>query len=121
MARKRNQGSNWIRREKRLAIYLRDGLCCVYCAEEFEVSAQGLTLDHVVPCELGGNNSEGNLVTCCLSCNSSKQAKTTREWFQALRDKGVNTDKIGARIRRLTRRSLKSYKTAAKQVLRDRV
>lgn len=36
--KKRTQGMNWIRKDKRLAIYMRDGMACVYC---------GLTLDHL--------------------------------------------------------------------------
>jgi len=41
---KRTQGMNWIRKEKRLAIYLRDGLACGYCGQSIEDGAK-LTLD----------------------------------------------------------------------------
>lgn len=99
--RKRNQGSKWIRPERRLAIYHRDGFCCAYCGGGAEQGVL-LTLDHVVACELGGGNESENLVTACLSCNSSKQDLTTREWFAALRDRGIDTAKVGPRIRRLT-------------------
>lgn len=99
MARVRNQGSKWIRRNKRLAIYLRDGFACVYCGAGVEDAAK-LTLDHVLPCELGGSNEGTNLVTCCLSCNSAKQACTTRQWFRRLRDRGVNTARLGVKIGR---------------------
>ena len=71
-----NQGMNWIRKEKRLAIYLRDGLACCYCGEGVEDGAK-LTLDHLTPhCE-GGSNHETNLCTACHRCNSSRG---TREW-----------------------------------------
>jgi 5-methylcytosine-specific restriction endonuclease McrA len=106
MARKRNQGMNWIRLSTRLAIYHRDGFACVYCGEGSEEAGRGMTLDHVVACELGGSNEPSNLVTACLSCNSSKQDATTREWFQSLRDRGIDSTKIGARIRRLVKRPL---------------
>jgi 5-methylcytosine-specific restriction endonuclease McrA len=105
MARTRNQGSKWIRPAKRLAIYNRDGFCCAYCGAKAEEGIM-LTLDHVVACELGGSNHETNLVTACLSCNSSKQDSTTRGWFEILRDRGIDTSKVGPRIRRLTAKPL---------------
>lgn len=105
MARARNQGSKWIRRSTRLAIYHRDGFCCLYCGATAETGAQ-LTLDHVLACELGGSNEATNLVTACLSCNSAKQHRTMREWFAALRDRGVDTSAISARVRRQTARKI---------------
>ena len=105
MARTRNQGSKWIRRAKRLAIYSRDGFACAYCGATVEDGAV-LTLDHIVACELGGTNEATNLVTCCRCCNSSKRAATTREWFITLRDRGIDSSKIGQRIRRLVKRPL---------------
>ena len=106
MARKRNQGMNWIRLSTRLAIYHRDGFACVYCGEGAERVGRGLPLDHVTACELGGSNAPSNLVTACLSCNSSKQDSTTRAWFARLRDSGTDTSTMGARIRRLVNRPL---------------
>ncbi len=43
---------------------------CVYCGGSFP--AVELTLDHVEPLRLGGDQSGGNLVTCCRSCNTEK-------------------------------------------------
>lgn len=106
----------WIRTDKRLAIYLRDGMCCAYCGARVEDGAV-LTLDHLLARELGGKNDETNLVTACLSCNSSKQDATIRVWFQTLRDRGVDTDKVGPRVRRLTKKSLKKYREQAKGML----
>ena len=34
--------------------------------------ARDLTLDHVEPRVKGGDHSDGNLVTCCTSCNEAK-------------------------------------------------
>lgn len=101
VGRKAGQGSKWITPEKRLALYARDGFCCVFCGARAEDGVQ-LTLDHVLACELGGTNAAENLVTACLSCNSAKQDKTMREWFAALRDKGVSTDGLSARVRTQT-------------------
>lgn len=94
-------GSKWIRPEKRLAIYSRDGFCCVYCAAEDKLS-----LDHLQPRELGGNHDASNLVTCCVSCNSARQDSSMREWLKALRDQGVNTDGLAGKIRRLAVKTL---------------
>ena len=65
-------GSKWIRAAKRCAIYARDGFACIYCGDSVEEGAK-LSLDHVLPRELGGTHHESNLATCCLSCNSAKQ------------------------------------------------
>lgn len=65
------QGMNWIRQEKRLAIYLRDGLACVWCGDSVENGAR-LTLDHVIAHSKNGTNSETNLVTACIRCNTSR-------------------------------------------------
>lgn len=101
----KGQGSKWCRPSTRIAIYLRDGFACAYCGQSAEDGAK-LTLDHVVACELGGDNAPTNLVTACLSCNSSKRDMTTREWFARLRDDGVDTGKLGPKIRRQTSKKL---------------
>ena len=64
-------GMNWIRKPKRLAIYLRDGMACVYCGAGIEDGAT-LTLDHVRTRSNGGGNEAGNLVTCCRKCNTAR-------------------------------------------------
>lgn len=98
-------GSKWIRPEKRLAIYHRDGFACIYCGATAE-SGAALSLDHVTPRELGGSHHADNLVTCCVPCNSSKQDEGMRGWFQALRDRGIDTAKLARRIRSATSRPL---------------
>jgi len=100
-----NHGSNWIRPKKRKAIYIRDDLKCVYCSASIEETT--LTLDHLLPQELGGNNSASNLVTACKSCNSAKGNKSFKQFIIYLRHKGVNTKKISSRVRRNTKRKLK--------------
>jgi hypothetical protein len=42
----------------------------VYCG--ITHPADELTLDHVEPRMRGGDDSEGNLVACCLDCNRLK-------------------------------------------------
>jgi 5-methylcytosine-specific restriction endonuclease McrA len=66
----------WIRKEKRLAIYIRDNFKCVYCGKDLRnVSANDITLDHLVPKSYGGSNSEINLITACKSCNCGRGNK----------------------------------------------
>ena len=54
-------------------IFARDGHRCVYCAGVFP--PEQLSLDHVQPRMRGGDNSDGNLVTACLSCNGRKGSR----------------------------------------------
>lgn len=76
-----NQGSNWIRRTKRNAIYAADSCECVYCGArvapgdargQAPVGVRLATLDHVEPVSAGGSNAIDNLVTACADCNASK-------------------------------------------------
>ena len=55
---------------RRLRIFRRDAFRCVYCGNPFP--ERELTLDHVQPRVKGGDHSDGNLVTCCKSCNELK-------------------------------------------------
>ena len=54
---------------------------CVYCGETYEL--HDLTLDHVRPKCLGGQDLTSNLVPSCRECN---QAKGSRNWLQWMRD-----------------------------------
>lgn len=64
-------GSHWLRPEKRLAVFLRDGFACIYCEDSAENGAS-LTLDHLIARADGGSNHASNLITSCLSCNARK-------------------------------------------------
>jgi hypothetical protein len=108
---KRTQGMNWIRKEKRLAIYLRDGVSCAYCGKGVEDGAT-LSLDHLTPYSKGGSNQETNLVTCCQSCNSARQAKSWKEF--------ANSDQVVKHINKIRRRKLDKYLTEAKAIMSRR-
>jgi len=102
-------GGKWIRSDKRLAIYLRDRFTCIYCLRDLHgADPRDLTLDHIQSVSAGGANDSGNLVTCCRSCNSSRQDKPVARFA------GPETV---AHIRRNTRRSLASYRKLAKAIL----
>lgn len=57
-------------RSMRERIFARDEYRCVYCGQVFPEDL--LSLDHVQPRMRGGDNSDGNLVTACLACNTRK-------------------------------------------------
>lgn len=76
---KRTQGSHWIRPVKRLAIYLRDGLACVYCSSTIEETM--LTLDHIIPYSQHGTNDASNLVTACGRCNKSRGPRSLSDFL----------------------------------------
>lgn len=107
-AREKKQGMNWIRQEKRLAIYLRDGMACVYCGAAVENGAT-LSLDHIKPVSRGGSNDATNLVTCCSRCNSSRGARSVSEFADAVAgylNHGTECGEIVAHVRRTARRVL---------------
>lgn len=56
----------------RFEILRRDNHACRYCGATAPDVA--LTVDHVVPSALGGDDKPANLVTACAPCNSGKSA-----------------------------------------------
>lgn len=111
-----NNGGKWIRQDKRLAIYLRDDCCCIYCGAPMDEGHE-MTIDHVRPQELGGSNKETNLVTACKACNSAKGAKSLRDFMVYLDAKGADTQGLAAKVRRHTRRSIKRLRSQAKKII----
>lgn len=113
-------GMNWIRQEKRLAIYLRDGLSCAYCGASVEDGTQ-LTLDHVVCHNNGGSNRETNLVTCCHRCNCSRAHRSMPAFAKAVAryvNHGVTARQIVAHVKDCLGRPLP--KAEAKQLIARR-
>lgn len=56
-------------------ILKRDGYRCQYCG-----TTQGpMTVDHVIPKRLGGEDSWENLVAACFKCNNKKGDRTPEE------------------------------------------
>lgn len=102
-----NNGSKWIRRDKRLAIYLRDGFCCVYCGQDLhDADPHDVTLDHLSPGH--ADHRESNLVTACRPCNSSRQGRAWQEFAAAA---------AVERISRARRRKLGRHRRLAKKIL----
>ncbi|TVP57150.1 MAG: HNH endonuclease [Gemmatimonadales bacterium] len=58
---------------RRLDVFRRDDFTCVYCGSDGREDPEvELSVDHVEPRVKGGDNSSGNLVTACISCNRAK-------------------------------------------------
>lgn len=75
-------GMNWIARDKRLAIYIRDRFTCLCCGADLcDAAIATITLDHLRPRSKGGDNKATNLVTVCRSCNSARGAIAWRSFY----------------------------------------
>lgn len=59
-----------IRAKDRRLIYQRDSYMCLNCE-----SSEDLTIDHVVPLGIGGQNHISNYQTLCFKCNNLKANK----------------------------------------------
>lgn len=59
-----------ISKRLRFEIFRRDNHTCRYCGDK--APNVKLTVDHVMPESLGGNDDPTNLVTACEDCNSGK-------------------------------------------------
>jgi 5-methylcytosine-specific restriction endonuclease McrA len=98
-----------IRKDLRLAIYLRDRFTCLYCCEDLHgAHPTDITLDHLVCDSDGGSNDASNLVTACRSCNCARQDKSLAKFT------GPETRKD---IRRNAKRSIRKYRTLAKAII----
>ncbi len=108
-----NGGSKWIRRERRLAIYLRDRFTCIYCLRDLSnADPRDVTLDHLNCEHAAGHHHASNLITACRSCNSSRQDTPLARFAS------VETRK---HIRRNVARSLAPYLTLAKAIIAGEV
>ena len=73
---------------RRERILQRDRYRCVYC--NANPPLHELTLDHVEPRVKGGDQSDGNLVTCCTACNELKAGKPAWKFLAGDRERREN-------------------------------
>ncbi len=59
----------------RRELFRRDNYTCQYCGKQ----KPDLTMDHVIPRHLGGQQSWDNIVTACAECNHMKGGRTVQE------------------------------------------
>lgn len=117
-----HKGMNWIRQDKRLAIYLRDGLACVWCGQAVEDGIK-LTLDHITPHVDGGSNEASNLVTACHGCNSRRGDRDASEFARAVAgyvNHGVTATDIELDILHRTGQRLAPFRKEAKEMIARR-
>lgn len=116
-------GGKWIQPVKRLAIYLRDGMACVYCGATPDALGNRkpatLTLDHLLPQSYGGSNKEGNLVTCCKACNCKRGNMSLADWLDL--SCGDDAHRVSALIVEHVALDLKPFKAEAKAVIARRI
>jgi len=62
-------------RLSRHSVLARDQYTCQYCGS----TGKELTIDHVIPRWVGGENTWDNLVACCRKCNLKKADKTPQQ------------------------------------------
>ena len=100
------QGGKWITPHRRLGIYLRDDLACVWCGHSVEQGAQ-LSLDHL-KCHIdGGTNESANLVTACSRCNSSRGDRSIAAFAKAVAEYLGHGPEGASRIARRVRAAAK--------------
>lgn len=92
-------GMNWIRQDKRFALYLRDDCRCVYCLRALGTKGVRMTLDHVVPRSLGGDNAAENLVTACSRCNSRRGNLPVAAFAEVLIEMGADPTAVYGRLK----------------------
>ena len=108
------KSGQWIRKEKRRAIYLLDGNCCRLCGKtekELKKAKSCLTLDHLICWSDWGSNKVCNLITLCLECNSSRGTDKIEEFIVG-KPAGFVSE-IKARLT-YNEKDLAAYKVAAK-------
>ena len=67
----KHAGRNRIPEQTKWDVWERDDYACRMCgARKF------LSVDHIIPKRVGGSDETDNLQTLCISCNSSKGART---------------------------------------------
>lgn len=98
-----------VRKDLRLAVYLRDDFRCIYCQADLRDAAPfDISLDHLICAADGGSNEPSNMVTACRHCNCSRGDKPLNRFC------GPETRQ---HIRRNTARSIAKYRTMAKSLI----
>jgi 5-methylcytosine-specific restriction endonuclease McrA len=59
---------------------------CAYCMQSGEI-----TIDHITPLSKGGKNDRNNILPCCRTCNSKKQAKSFYSFCDEFTQKRITT------------------------------
>jgi len=112
-------GSKWIRREKRLAIYMRDNFSCLWCGKSHDNGAL-LQIDHLIPQSKGGDNEPNNLLTACKPCNDRRGDMSVEEFIATLSKSVSGRRKIHQRISAAVSQMLPFFKDEAKREIEEK-
>lgn len=112
-------GSKWIRREKRLAIYIRDAFRCLWCGKSVEDNGQAC-IDHLVPQSKGGDNDPSNLLTSCKRCNDQRGDMSAEEFIATLSRSERGRHKIHRGIAEASMQILDFHKDEAKHEIKEK-
>ncbi len=82
--RKGRSSSQLLRPEKRQRIYARDHFRCQWCRRHASEPGVKLTIDHLLPRALGGDNATENMFTACAKCNFKRQDRPVTFMFRLL-------------------------------------
>lgn len=83
-----------VTKRTRFEVLRRDGFRCYYCGVRGnESTADGLTIDHVVPVALGGSDDPENLCAACPDCNAGKTSTPAGAELVAEIDRAVAAHK----------------------------
>jgi len=117
--RTKAKDGSWLYPTTRWAIYLRDGLACVYCGITMDeiLADDGLnffSVDHVRARCRGGTREPTNLVTCCYDCNVIKSTLSLKAFCFK---QGFTYERVRSRIRKRRVRDIERYRESAKILL----
>ena len=79
---------------QRAGIFLSHGGKCYICGDKIDGVKSGFDLDHEIPLELGGDDTEENMRPICRPCHKIKTAKDVAKIAKAKR---IEAKHIGAR------------------------
>ena len=104
------------RPDLRLALKLRDNFTCLYCGKDLSgAEFDAVTIDHLRPqTKLGRHNEPSNVITCCRSCNCSRQDKPWRPFARKM-----GGEQAVQQILRNTARDIERYRKHARKLLAE--
>ena len=107
-----------VSRFKRLTIYLRSDMLCLFCGHRFDLDDPSLftleseaSLEHIKPRVCGGSSGYENLVLACRDCNSTRGERDIWSYLDKYQME---------RLKEILRRDLHPYWDKAAKILGDR-
>lgn len=78
----------WFKALMRELTYRKKGIkICSYCGKK--IQRKQMTIDHIIPQEIGGPTIINNLLPCCKSCNGEKANMTLKQYSNYLNKRTI--------------------------------